>query len=189
MPGTPRNKPTQSKSLSDLLNNKEDDDNVNTENTEDSTDNVDSSDDVNREESDKADRDVDEDYESTHDKDPMLSEAVVSTVPNRTPAQLASETAEETAARYNLKAEPTEADTKNPRVQVYADSEFKQIPSGTHLHPDVVIDMASRRGLTHGTDNAQVRREITHEYDFAPDAEFNDKFDKTLLDNDRDDRK
>jgi hypothetical protein len=106
----------------------------------------------------------------------FLSPAVVSTVPNRTPAQISVETADETAARYGIDDKVSEEDLANPRVQVYEDTVVKQIPGGTHLHPDVALDYQNRGIAASGTDNAQVRRMITDTYDFAPDAEGQDKF-------------
>lgn len=107
----------------------------------------------------------------------FLSPEVIATVPNRTPAELAAESADETAARYNIDSSITEEDARNPRVQVYSDTRVMQVPSGTHLHPDIAKDNANRQILEQqGTDNAQVRRTITDAYDFAPDAEHNDKF-------------
>ena len=114
--------------------------------------------------------------------EPVLSEHVVSTVPNKTPAELAAETPEETAARYNIDQTITDEDAENPRVQVYKDTYVKQVPSGTHLHPDVAKDLANRGISENTTDNAQVKRTITDTYDFAPDAETNDKWTKPVVD-------
>jgi hypothetical protein len=105
-----------------------------------------------------------------------LSPAVVSTVPNKTPAELASETPDEAAARYGIDETVSEQDLENPRVQVYKDTVLKQVPSGTHLHPDVAKDMQNRGIQQQTTDTAQVSRMVTHEYDFAPDAPHNDKW-------------
>lgn len=78
----------------------------------------------------------------------------------KTPDQIASETPEESAARYGI-------DTSKLKN--------KQVPSGTHLHPDVVEAMLSVPG-SQMTDNAQVQRVVTDKYEFADDAETNDKF-------------
>jgi hypothetical protein len=133
---------------------------------------------------DLTNKNVDENYENKHDKDPMLSEAVVSTVPNRTPAQLAAETPEETAARYGPSASVTKEDIANPKIQVYSDSIVKQVPSGTHLHPDIALDLQNRGIAQATTESARVTHVVTHEYDFAGDDPNNDKFVKPVEDDD-----
>jgi hypothetical protein len=111
--------------------------------------------------------DADENYEDEKN-DPFLSPAVVATVPNKTPAALAAETPEETSARYGVTAEG-------------------QVPSGTHLHPDVAEDYAKRGVNVRTTDSAQVTRQGAVDiYDFAPDAEHNDKWDSSLVKQDDD---
>lgn len=116
--------------------------------------------------------------DSDPDKDEVtgLSKSVVATVPNKTPSELAAESADEAAARYGVDTSITKEDADNPRVQVYEDTRVYQVPSGTHLHPDVAKDLQNRGISSHTTDSAQVSRTISHEYDFAPDAENNDKF-------------
>lgn len=109
--------------------------------------------------------------------EPFLSDQVVATVPNKTPAELAAETPDETAARYGIDQTITKEDAENPRVQVYEDTQVKQVPSGTHLHPDIAKDLMNRGISELGTDNAQVRRMVTDTHDFAPNADHNDKFD------------
>jgi len=79
---------------------------------------------------------------------------------NKTPAELASETPEESAARYNISSEIPDAVDENPNVEVYRDSGAKQIPSGTHLHPDVAKDNYNR-ALKGGTENATTSRVIS----------------------------
>ncbi|MFY3741642.1 MAG: hypothetical protein HMLIMOIP_002100 [Candidatus Nitrosomirales archaeon] len=124
--------------------------------------------------------DRDEDYVD-EEKDSFLSENVVATVPNKTPAELAAETPDETAARYNINTEITKEDAENPRVQVYPETVVKQVPSGTHLHPDIAKDLSNRGIAEMHTDNALVRHPDTAPtYDFAPDAETNDKFQKPV---------
>lgn len=117
-------------------------------------------------------------YESDSDKEnkPFLSDNVVSLKANKTPAELAAETPDETAKRYGIDTSITEEDAENPRVQVYKDTYVRQVPSGTHLHPDIAKDLMNRGISQHTTDSAQVSRVITVDYDFAPDAETNDKF-------------
>ncbi len=116
------------------------------------------------------------DHNEDNKQEPYLSKNVVSTVPNKTPAELAAETPDETAARYNVDTTITDEDADNPRVQAYRDTVVRQVPSGTHLHPDVAKDLQNRGISEVATDNAQVKRTITEVYDFAPDAEHNDKF-------------
>jgi hypothetical protein len=116
------------------------------------------------------------DDETAKNDDHFLAPNVVATVPNKTPAELAAETPDETAARYGIDTTITKEDAENPRVQVYEDTAVRQVPSGTHLHPDVAKDLQNRGISQHTTDSAQVRREITDTFDFAPDAEHNDKF-------------
>jgi hypothetical protein len=120
--------------------------------------------------------DRDEDYADEKENDTFLSPAVVSTVPNKTPAELSAETPDETAARYGLDTSITDEDADNPRVQAYKDTVVRQVPSGTHLHPDVAKDLQNRGISQHTTDSAQVKREVTETYDFAESSEFNDKF-------------
>lgn len=110
------------------------------------------------------------------DDDVVLSRQTVSTVPNKTPADLAAESADETAARYGIDQTSTEEDINNPRVQVYRDTKVNQVPSGTHLHPDIARDLLNRGIAETHTDNAQVTRSKVEYYDFAPDADHNDKF-------------
>lgn len=110
------------------------------------------------------------------DEDVVLSRQTVSTVPNKTPADLAAESADETAARYGIDQTSTEEDINNPRVQVYRDTKVNQVPSGTHLHPDIARDLLNRGIAETHTDNAQVTRSKVEYYDFAPDADHNDKF-------------
>jgi hypothetical protein len=117
-----------------------------------------------------------EEEENDDDNDIFLSSNVVATVPNKTPAELASESPDETAKRYNIDTSISDRDADDPRVQVYRDTHVKQVPSGTHLHPDVAKDLQNRGISEQGTDNAQVKRMFTETYDFAPDAEVNDKF-------------
>lgn len=120
--------------------------------------------------------DRDEDYHEDETSDPFMSPEVVHMASNKTPAELAAETPDETAERYNIDTRISEKDANNPRVQVYRDTLVNQVPSGTHLHPDVAKDLMNRGIAEMHTDNAQVKRVITDTYDFAPDAETNDKF-------------
>lgn len=105
-----------------------------------------------------------------------LSPQVVGTVPNKTPAELSSETPKQTAQRYGIDQTITDEDADNPRVDLFRDTHVNQVPSGTHLHPDIAKDLMNRGISEQHTDNAAVRRTSTEYYSFAPDAEHNDKF-------------
>jgi hypothetical protein len=118
--------------------------------------------------------------------DPFMSPEVVHLDSNKTPAEMAMETPAETAKRYNIDNEISEADAKNPRVQVYRDTLVNQVPSSTHVHPDVAKDLMNRGIAETHTDNAQVKRFITDTYDFAPDAETQDKYVKPVVEEDDD---
>lgn len=84
----------------------------------------------------------------------------------KTPNELAGETPDETKARYGYSDTPTAEDIANPHVQVYADTIVKQIPSGTHLHPDIAADLQNR-GITEMTTDSAVVKRTTYEYDYA----------------------
>jgi len=107
---------------------------------------------------------------------PVMSNQVVGTIPNKTPAELAAETPGQTASRYGIDQTVTDEDADNPRVQAFRDTHVNQVPSGTHLHPDIAKDLLNRGISEQHTDNAQVKRTVTEYYDFAPNAEHNDKF-------------
>lgn len=160
-------------SLADLSSKKKDDEEVTQEipdiNEDSNTDKAtDSSEDVSEDIQDET---------SKNDKDEnFLSPHVVATVPNKTPAELAAESPDETATRYNINTDISKEDARNPRVQAYDSDVVRQVPSGTHLHPDVAKDMRNRGISDNTTDSAQVKRTVTETYDFAPDAEYNDKF-------------
>lgn len=102
---------------------------------------------------------------------PSLNEVL-----NKTPAELSTETPEDTAKRYDIDTSVTDEDAENPRVQVYKDTVVKQVPSGTHLHPDIAKDLMNRGISAPSTDNAVVKREIVEVQHFADSAETNDKF-------------
>jgi len=116
--------------------------------------------------------------------EPYVSDSVVALRTDRTPAQLAAETPEETAERYGIDTEISDEDADNPRVQAYRDTLVNQVPSGTHLHPDIAMDLQNRGVAEQHTDNAQVKRVIVDTYDFAPDAAHNDKWTKPEDDKD-----
>lgn len=95
---------------------------------------------------------------------PALSEL------NKTPAELAVETPAETAERYSIDTTVVETDEKNPRVEYTETDYMTQVPSGTHLHPDIAKDLANRGISAPTTDNAQIRKGDTFiGYDFADD--------------------
>lgn len=138
----------------------------------DSSQESNSSNSVNEEELNEANN---EDNRDKEDK-LFLSSQVTSTVPNKTPAELAAETPDETAARYDIQDRATDEDFDNPNVQVYRDDVVKQVPSGTHLHPDIAKDLQNRNISDNTTDSAQVTRRVTEYHAFAGDAPNNDKF-------------
>lgn len=105
-----------------------------------------------------------------------LSNSVVHATSYKTPDEMSTEPPRETAERYNITNEVSEADVKNPRVQIYSDTVIKQVPSGTHLHPDVAKSLHNYGIADRTTDSAQVKRTITETHDFADAAEHNDKF-------------
>src|SRR3954468_24606745 len=89
----------------------------------------------------------------------------------KTPLEMSQETPEETAERYNIDQTVTETDEKNPRVNWSENDFMAQVPSGTHLHPDIAKDMANRGISAPTTDNAQIRKGDTFiGYDFADEA-------------------
>lgn len=140
----------------------------------------------NNAETDKNTEVKEKEYPTVEKEGPFLSDQVVGTVPNKTPAELSAETPDETASRYGIDQSITKEDADNPRVQAYRDTHVNQVPSGTHLHPDIAKDLLNRGISEQHTDNAQVKRTVTEYYDFAPDAEHNDKFEKTVDDEYRD---
>lgn len=91
---------------------------------------------------------------------------------NKTPADLAAETPEQSARRYGIGSEVPEDVIKNPNVQQFGDANF-QIPSGTHLHPDVARDNYNR-SLQGGTESGATTRVITSNV-YAAEAEVDDK--------------
>lgn len=113
--------------------------------------------------------------EDTTNDDIFLSDAVTHTKFDKTPNEMAHETPDESKRRHNIDTTINEEDLDNPNVQVYRDKNYEQIPSGTHLHPDIVKDLENRGITQHTTDAAVVRRTIEEQV-FAGDAEQNDKF-------------
>lgn len=123
------------------------------------------------------DNDIVDDEPVVEKDEPKLSEHVVATVPNKTPDELSAESADETADRYNINSEISKTDAENPRVQAYNETRTYQVPSGTHLHPDIAKSQQNRGIAETHTDNAMVKHQDTAPtYDFAPDAEVNDKW-------------
>lgn len=92
---------------------------------------------------------------------------------NKTPAGLAAETPEETARRYGITDEVPEDVHNNPNVVATNDNRNFQIPSGTHVHPDVAKDNYNR--IVGGrTENGEVTvNHIQHVY--ATEAPVDDK--------------
>lgn len=88
----------------------------------------------------------------------------------KTPNELSAETPDETAARYGIDTSVTKTDEDNRRVE-FSEADFmSQVPSGTHLHPDIAKDLQNRGISAPTTDNAQIRKgDIFVGYDFADD--------------------
>ncbi len=123
--------------------------------------------------SDENDAKTEKEENNSDDSTPPLSENVVSTVPNKTPAELAAETPDESAARYGIDRTITDEDDKNPRVEASHENLFPQIPSGTHLHPDIAKS-TQNRGIGTTTENASFSQAVVG-YDYAEEAPIDDK--------------
>ena len=91
-------------------------------------------------------------------------------VMDKTPAELSQETPDETASRYNIKETAHDDVVENPRVEVSYDDYVKQVPSSTHLHPDIAKDPHNRGISAPTTDIGQVVRGGVVEFDHAPDV-------------------
>jgi hypothetical protein len=88
----------------------------------------------------------------------------------KTPNEMASETPKETEERYNIDNTVTETDENNPRVEWSESDYIAQVPSGTHLHPDIAKDLANRGISAPTTDIGQIRKGDTFiGFDFASD--------------------
>lgn len=86
----------------------------------------------------------------------------------KTPSELAAETPAETAERYGIDTSVTKTDHENPRVEYSEDDFVSQVPSGTHLHPDIAKDLANRGISAPSTDVGQIRKgDVFVGYDFA----------------------
>jgi hypothetical protein len=119
---------------------------------------------------------IKKDDSDTNEVSGLSNSVVHDTSTNKTPDELSSESPKETAERYGIDNKVTKKDIANPRVQVYSDTVLMQVPSGTHLHPDIAKSAQNYGIAERTTDSAQVKRMITDTYDFAEDAEVNDKF-------------
>ncbi len=91
---------------------------------------------------------------------------------DKTPADLAAETPEESAARYGLNSEVPDDVAKDPNVQVSKDYNLMRPSGGTHLHPDIARDNYNRP-LSIG-ETGVVTRTVS-EHVFAGEAELDDK--------------
>lgn len=86
----------------------------------------------------------------------------------KTPNEMSAETPAETNERYGVDQSVTKTDHENPRVEFSEDDFMTQVPSGTHLHPDIAKDLQNRGISAPTTDVAQVRKGDTFVgYDFA----------------------
>jgi len=115
--------------------------------------------------------------EGSNDNDPFGNTNGV-TIPqanviNKTPADMSAETPKETQQRYGISDEvPKEVD-ENPNVMAHAAMGNYQIPSGTHLHPDIARDNYNRAVGT-GTERGEVQVARTQMV-FATENENDDK--------------
>lgn len=118
------------------------------------------------------------DNNSEGDDEPFYADGVVALKADKTPAELAAETPAQTEARYGAPANgvATDEDLDNPNTMASRRDLVNQVPSGTHLHPDVAKDLMNRGIQEQHTDNAGVKRTSTEYFSFAPDADHNDKF-------------
>lgn len=92
---------------------------------------------------------------------------------DKTPADLAAESPAASQRRYGINDEVSDDVHNNPNIQVRKDEGVQQIPSGTHLHPDVARDNYNRSiGLQ--PENGAVTRNVT-EFAYAEEAEHDDK--------------
>lgn len=88
----------------------------------------------------------------------------------KTPNELAAETPAETAERYGIDQTVTTTDAENPRVEWSEDDFMSQVPSGTHLHPDIAKDLQNRGISAPTADVGQIRKgDVFVGYDFAVD--------------------
>lgn len=92
---------------------------------------------------------------------------------NKTPADLSSETPEESRLRFGIPNEVPDDVHNDPNVTANRDMGFVQIPSGTHLHPDIARDNYNR-GVGGQAENSQVTRTVT-EHVYATPALQDDK--------------
>lgn len=94
---------------------------------------------------------------------------------NKTPADLAAETPDETDARYGHVEGVNDANHNNPNVNADQDMvKFnKEIPAGTHLHPDIKRSL-SNANLGGTTESAAVTKTVGQRV-YAQEAEVDDK--------------
>lgn len=103
---------------------------------------------------------------------------------DKTPAELSAETADETAARYNISSEIPDDVANDPNVQVYADNKDFQIQGGTHVHPDIAKDNYNR--AVGSPNNSVMTTRTVSENVYAGEAELDDKGRKDVFDRDED---
>jgi hypothetical protein len=97
---------------------------------------------------------------------------------NKTPADMSSESAAESAKRYGISEDIPDEIAANPNVLVYKDTKNYQIPGGTHLHPDVARDNYNRN-IAPLQEHGRVTR-VVSENVYAAEAERDDKGIKDL---------
>jgi hypothetical protein len=87
---------------------------------------------------------------------------------DKTPGGLSTETPEETSVRYNIDLEVTKEGLED--LDENCREKVRQIPAGTHLHPDYTNELL-RKGGNQASDSAQVVRDVTVGHSFADEVE------------------
>lgn len=103
---------------------------------------------------------------------------------NKTPADLAAETPQQTAKRFGISDEVPDDVHNNPNVEISRDNRIQQVASGTHLHPDVARDTYNS-SLSRPSEAGHVTMTRTQSV-YAQEAEIDDKGRKGFVENDPD---
>lgn len=145
----PAKKATPTKSLSDILSKKDEDETKETvvspsENTDTDTgteknDQTSTADNVKKPEEgtdNQAGVTTDNDKDDFRNPDGVTHQGGENVI-NKTPADLAAETPQESANRYGISSDIPDDVHNNPNSTITRDNTNYQIPGGTHLHPDI----------------------------------------------------
>lgn len=103
---------------------------------------------------------------------------------NKTPADLAAETPQQTAKRFGISEDVPDDVHNNPNVEISRDNRIQQVASGTHLHPDVARDTYNS-SLSRPSEAGHVTMSRTQAV-YAQEAEIDDKGRKGFVENDPD---